>query len=186
MILVVGQSLPAAALKGRAIGAIFMAGFGALWMVIGLRFLQRLGWRSGLFVLLITAALVLAALRDIQRANTLPSAMSSYTSAQAASMNHKFNVIFAAELIAIAVVVILFNLLRRPAFILPVIAVIVGVHFFPLARLFNAPLFYSTGAAMVLTALFALTMREVPRRQAAIGVGCGLVLWITSLVLLLG
>lgn len=46
-----------AVIKGRAIGARFMAGFGALWMVIGLKFLQRLNSRSGLLVLIVTAAI---------------------------------------------------------------------------------------------------------------------------------
>jgi hypothetical protein len=173
-----------AVIKGRAIGALFMAGFGALWMVIGLKFLQRLNSRSGLLVLIVTAVIAFGAIRDLRRANTLPQETTHATPAEVAAINHKFRVVLGIELLAIAAVVILFNLLRRPTFILPAVAVIVGLHFIPLAGIFGAQIFYSTGMAMVLTVLFAFALRELPRRQAAIGVGCGLVLWITGLLLI--
>jgi len=173
-----------AALKGRAIGAVFMAGFGALWMIIGLKLLRRLHTGPLLVVLAITAVLVLAAIKQFEYAKTLPSSEGAATSAQAAAIGHRFNMIFAAELIAIFVAVVVLNALRRPTLILPVVAVIVGLHFFPLARLFAAPVFYSTATAMVLSVLFAFSMRDVSRRQAAIGIGCGLILWITSATLL--
>jgi hypothetical protein len=114
----------------------------------------------------------------------LPVAANTSTPAEIAAINPKLGVVFAAELIAIALLVVLLNLLHRPTFILPAVAVIVGLHFIPLARLFNAPLFYSTGVAMVLSVLFAFAMRDLTRRQAAVGIGCGLVLWITGLSLL--
>jgi hypothetical protein len=58
MMLATDNQVPAAALKGRAMGALFMAGFGALRVAIGLKFLQRLDWRSLLSVLAVAAALV--------------------------------------------------------------------------------------------------------------------------------
>jgi len=188
--------------KGRAIGALWMAGFGALWMIVGIKFLQRLNWRSVLLVVVIGASLVAAAIAQIQRANTLlayrtparntdtTQSSSTVKAAQrtgardARELTLRFEMIFGAELLAIAVVVIVFNLLRRPSFILGAVAIIVGVHFLPLARLFAAPLFYFTGLLMVLLVLFALAMRQVANRQAVIGIGSGVILWLTALRLL--
>jgi hypothetical protein len=61
---------------------------------------------------------------------------------------------------------------------------IVGLHFLPLARIFRAPIYHGTGAAMVLGELASLALSRGYGRNI---IGCGvpgLVLWATALVLL--
>jgi len=72
----------------------------------------------------------------------------------------------------------------HPELILPAIAVIVGLHFIPLARLFDFPLYYWTEAAMVFVAVASFAIGNAALRQAITCLGCGLSLWLTSAVLL--
>ena len=68
---------------------------------------------------------------------------------------------------------------------LPAIAVIVGLHFIPLAMLFDFPLYYCTGGTFVFVAIAPFAIGNLAPRQAITCLGCGLALWLTSAVLLL-
>ena len=82
-------------------------------------------------------------------------------------------------LIAIAVIVLV--RLGQPELIPPVIAVIVGLHFIPLAHALGVPLYYWTAAGLIVVGLGALV---VPGSTLAIaGIGAAVVLYVTSLVL---
>ncbi len=62
------------------------------------------------------------------------------------------------------------------------VAVIVGLHFLPLVKIFRAPLYYWTSTLMVVAALLSLLInRGYTRNIFACGV-VGLILWATSVV----
>ena len=64
------------------------------------------------------------------------------------------------------------------------LGVIVGLHFLPLGKIFKSPIYYATGAAMVLGSLASLAVHSGPLRNiAAFGVN-GLSLWGTAAVIL--
>jgi hypothetical protein len=64
------------------------------------------------------------------------------------------------------------------------LGVIIGLHFLPLGKMFRSPIYYATGAAMVVGSLAALTVDAGPLRNiAAFGVN-GLSLWGTAAVIL--
>jgi hypothetical protein len=60
------------------------------------------------------------------------------------------------------------------------IALIVGVHFFPLAALFKAPLYYVTGSVGCLIGLAGFLTADNDGRQKVVGLSFGLLLWATS------
>jgi hypothetical protein len=64
------------------------------------------------------------------------------------------------------------------------LGVIIGLHFFPVARMFRSPLYYATGAAMVLGSLASLAMHAGPMRNIAACSADGLSLWGTAAVIL--
>jgi hypothetical protein len=77
---------------------------------------------------------------------------------------------------------------RHPALIPPVICLIVGLHFFPLAHGFGVPLYWLTGAALCLLAVAGGVMAFAggPRSQVpflVVGFPAAAILWATSLVL---
>jgi hypothetical protein len=101
-------------------------------------------------------------------------------------------VVFGSEALLIALASILLSANRLDDFIVPVIALIVGLHFLPLAWLFQVRFYYATGALISLVAV--VTLLAVPRTAAANGAplwvivpatGCAVVLWLTAAVALL-
>ncbi len=75
---------------------------------------------------------------------------------------------------------ILINL-HLSGLLMPVFAVIVGLHFLPLARGFPAPLYYATGAALILAGLAAMMLPE-PIRPLATGLAAAIILWISAIL----
>lgn len=66
--------------------------------------------------------------------------------------------------------------------IAPVIAIIVGLHFLPLARGIPLPLYYATGAALVALGLAALLFPG-PERGLT-GLGAAVILWVSCALLI--
>ena len=65
------------------------------------------------------------------------------------------------------------------------VAVIVGLHFIPLARVFEVPLYYWTGVLSVLGMLGCSLIRDAGTRLLCAGLIMAVVLWMTALLLLL-
>jgi hypothetical protein len=91
----------------------------------------------------------------------------------------------AVEGVAIFVGVTVCQNIDAPHAVAPVIAIIVGLHFLPLARGIPVPLYYLTGAALIATGSGALLLSE-PARMAATGFGSAIILWISCAALVLG
>ena len=91
-----------------------------------------------------------------------------------------FYLIFGAELAAIFLVTIVLNIVHYPGYILSGIALIVGVHFVPLAALFRAPVFYGTGFLGCAIGLAGFVVVDEPLRQKLVGISFGLLLWSTA------
>jgi len=95
------------------------------------------------------------------------------------------------EAAAIVVVVAACGLFHRPTWITPLIAVVVGLHFFPLARALNWPLYYVTGSALCMVGAGvpllmppSLGPHHLSGWLLGAGVGGGAVIWLTALALL--
>jgi hypothetical protein len=74
------------------------------------------------------------------------------------------------------------NLLRSfhlDAWIVPSIVLIVGAHFIPLARIFQAPQHLKTGIAMMLCAAVAIVL-PVSIRDTVECLSAGLILWLSA------
>jgi len=67
--------------------------------------------------------------------------------------------------------------------VVPVIAIIVGLHFLPLARGIPLPLYYATGAALVALGLGALLLPG-PERMGVTGFGAAAILWVSCVLLI--
>lgn len=64
----------------------------------------------------------------------------------------------------------------------PILAIIVGLHFLPLARGIPTPIYDATGLAMIVVGAVALLL-PAPIRYAATGIPCAIILWVTCLAL---
>jgi hypothetical protein len=171
-------------LIGMTTGAAFMWGFGAFWISMGL-FRGRPS-STRLRVCILCAGIVLAGsvVFLARRALQTPPSHAASTEQQIAAGRDtvkRFYIVFGLELAAILVGVIVLRALHFPEYILCTIALIVGIHFLPLAALFASPIYYGTGLLGCAIGLLGFFMADAAMRQKVVGLSFGLLLWATCL-----
>lgn len=163
-------------LSSRAIGSMIFTGFGALWFVLGLYVRQQLSaanvaWVAG-------GMLALAALCT----HVLRLAEPSPVSPDDAGRNRAFHTVNAAQWVAVFIVLAILRRLHLDAYGVAAIAAIVGLHLFPLARLFRNTLHYATGTALVAWAACVSWLAPVDTMQGITALGAGTILWLAAAV----
>ena len=184
--------IPRAAVRGTAFGVIFMAFFGTLWAGIGIRGLQGWGflWLLILY-LLIGGILLLGGIVLIMNSKRLSNKMVEGDSYRWKRKNMWLGIIIALEGILMATASVICESTNHLDLFVPVMALIVGVHFFPLAHLFQVKLYYISGSLLCLLSiitLIALPIRvswgnnEIMVWWTFVGFSSALVLWGTGVV----
>lgn len=178
-----------AEVRGRASGMLVLGWFGLAWTGWGL---------SGAFpavvevpvlvaAALVFAALIVAAIMLFRRARTLPAGDPETGRAVGRAIGRRFGLIVAAEFIGLFVVARLLALAELSELIPAIVCLGVGVHFFPLARLFGVPAYVRTGAVLcavaVLTAVLAPLLGQPHLWTVLPGFGAALTLDVTAAVL---
>ncbi|MFC4779411.1 DUF7010 family protein [Paenibacillus sp. GCM10023252] len=183
--------VPGSAVRGTASGVLFMGGFGTLWSYTGVMGLQ--GWGSPwlmIIALLVGVTLIAGGITLIRASRQLSDRGPVAGPMADKRMRLKFNLIFAAEGIAIAVTVAICNATKHPELIPLIAAAIVGLHFLPLAPLFKVNLYYYTGILLCILPLLTwllvpemLTLGEndINAYMTIVGLGSALILWGTGL-----
>ena len=170
------------ALRGRVIGTLVMTGFGVWWVFAAMSSINRVALWIYIVVAIVPAALAGLAIFRLFR---LPN-LSGNPSAATGKMSRNFRIVLIAEVLLIVFAIVMLGRSGHPDLITASIAIIVGLHFLPLAAIFRLPLYYTTGIVMTAWAIICLIFFQPPPRTINISIGCGLVLWLTSLTLLLG
>jgi len=135
--------------------------------------------------LTVPALLFLGALAVRRSASGLPDAPWS------PEMSRVFRQAVAGETVGILSVFAVAMPLRRPEWILPLVALAVGLHFLPLAHAFQRPLYYLTGVALCLVCLVTFAMpphlgvSHLQGWRLVAGLGAGAVLWVSALMMLI-
>ncbi len=152
------------------VGAVIVAGFAALWVAAAAHQLCR---RWFLLIvsasILISTAVIIAAIRAPIGKDT-----GGFNGAI-------YGIVVALEVAAILVAAVLLTRSGRKQYLIPVIALIVGAHFFGLVPALHSNQFWWLGGAMC--ALSLLTMWVLPQKLWApvVGIGCAVILWSPSL-----
>lgn len=149
--------------------------FAAIWGVVGV-----LGTGMSPVLAAIPVAISAALLFWATRQSPAP-----ISEAAQARIGRLVGIWSAVEGVAIFVGVTVCQNIGAPHAVAPVIAIIVGLHFLPLARGIPVPLYYLTGAALVATGGGALLLSE-PARIAVTGFGSAAILWVSCVALVLG
>lgn len=166
-------------LSGRAIGSIFFSAFGALWLFLAFYARQQLSistlavLAAGLIVLLAGAATLL---RQAKRWPRLPADP---------VMSRRFTGVNVLQWIAISIVAFSFARFHIDAYVMSAITAIVGLHLFPLARLFRYPVHYATGAALVAWSIASTFIAPVNQLQSTAALGTGTILWLSAALTLI-
>jgi hypothetical protein len=175
-------NLSAAPVKGRAIGALVCGAFGTGWM------LQAIAGGGITAPVWLTAVAILAVISVFSPVAKLYSLRGApYASASGlswSSVSRAYWITVIIEWLACTVAMNWLNYIHRPDLWPQFIGAIVGLHFFPLAKIFRAPLYRWTGAAMTLGVLAALAIPVGEVRQLVACSIAGLTLWATEAVIL--
>lgn len=183
------QSLPRAAMRGIASGVLFLAFFGTFWSLIGVGGLHGWGAPWLLIVALLIGVTLLGGGVSLWRG---AERLAKEAIPEADTTGRWFGIIFAAEGIAIGIASYLCNVNTRYDLFFPIMAIIVGLHFLPLARLFGVTLYYGVGVLLCLLGIIALLVvpetvtlaaREMLGRSLLVGFGAAVILWATGLTL---
>jgi hypothetical protein len=84
----------------------------------------------------------------------------------------------AGEIIALWIMGAALGHWNQPGLLLPGLAIIVGLHFFPMARAVGISAYNVTASAMTVAGIGSLAVTE-PSRTALLGLGCAIILWLT-------
>jgi hypothetical protein len=179
-------------IQGYASGALILTFFEAIWALLtmfGTTPRQRI--ILVVVVLLVTIPLAYSAIMVLREARQLPSVSSPEGEARGTNMAIGYGVVFASEFILIAVASILLSRVKRDELIPLVTALIVGLHFLPLAAIFHVPVYYVTGVAITVLAIVALLGMFLGRTlggpwawAVVVGLGNAVILWLSAFYVL--
>ena len=154
----------------NSIGAIIVAAFAVLWVAVGARELGRVWFISLLLLALCISGLI------IFGAGFVPCA------ARGGHFDGRIYEMFVGlEVVAIICAVVLLKRAGRKQYLVPVIAVIVGLHFFGMVPALHSNLFWWVGGAMCVLSLATMSILSQRFWAPVVGVGCALILWLSAL-----
>lgn len=165
----------------RIVGLLFLVGFGLVWFVVGLAGLDLSG--AALLTVALgyagSAAVVAGLVYRFVKVSAIPQQPET-------DWQGRFNRVGIIQGLAIGLAVALLILGNQPGLIPPVVCLIVGLHFFPLANIFGVSLYRITAAALCIVAVAGLIVAWTEGRessQAVVGVGAAVALWLTAVAL---
>ncbi|AXI28674.1 hypothetical protein H7K20_27700 [Priestia aryabhattai] len=188
-------TIPRAAVRGTVSGVIFMAFFGTLWAGIGIRGMQ--GWEFPVLItlsLLIGVVLFISAIALIKNSRQLTNEVIKKDGARWKKKNRWFGIIFSLQGLFIAIAAFICVSTNHLNLFVPVMALIVGAHFFPLASLFQVPIYYITGTLLCLLATIVMLTfpvkiivsdHQIMTWWVSVGFGSALILWGTGVIVCL-
>lgn len=155
---------------------IVLSAFAAIWWIIGAAQFGRSSLLMSAVGILISGLMVALAWRRGGR---------SASRQERKRRGRIVGIASAVEGVAIfAAAKVLVNLGRRDL-IAPTVAIIVGLHFLPLARWFPAPIYYLTAALLVAIGMAGAVVQDLPARILTVCIGAAAVLWLSCGVVLL-
>jgi hypothetical protein len=163
-------------------GSLIMSLFATIWWVVGLR-------SAGAALPLLTGmpigvTLLMANLARARRQAAQSTAR--FDAAEEARRNRVVGWASAAEGVGILLAVNVLNNIGLHDAVTPAIAIIVGLHFIPIARGLPAPIYYGTAALLVAVGAGGLLVADLPTRIGLVSAAAAIILWGTAALALRG
>jgi hypothetical protein len=179
----VRSSMTADLARGRAVSALVFLGFGETWLLLGLGGLAGSHGLAQIIVVAMGVLVLVAAVDLLRRAKVMPAGV--LDTVQRERARRMFRAVNIIQWVSVAVAIAILNILHLAEYAVTAIAIIVGLHMFPLAGTFRNRQHYLTGALLVAWPLVCLV--TLPRTQvsAVTAVGAGAVLLLSAVVTLL-
>ncbi len=156
-----------------AAGIWILSIFATAWATGGLAFARAPRW-TFLVPVLVSAVIATVCLR-------MMAGFAERSAEDGRTVGRLVGIWSAVEGVAIFVAVNVLRNLGMERLILPAVAIIVGLHFIPLARGIPAPMYYATGSALIVLGLGA-SLLPGPTIAPTTGLGAATILWATCLL----
>jgi hypothetical protein len=170
------EPIPRIAIKSIAFGILLMALFTSVWLGIASSALSGIYYSLCLGVLLVVlVSFVVYAIRLIIKAKEFPRAKAE-DKAEGSRMQIWYGVIFGAEGLIIGATCGILGSKGLDNYIVPSIALIVGLHFFPMVAVFRRNFDYLTGTwttAIAIATILLEARKSISIPQASLMVGLG-------------
>jgi hypothetical protein len=164
-----------AVMAGRALGAMFFFAFGGLWLAA---WAINSGHGVTWIVPIVIVAVVLLFISWRRYRRYAPAMAVGKDDPKWQRARRIFNIVNAGQWIVIFVAALTLGNTGHEQWIVPMVIGVVGLHFFPLAAVFENPPHYVTGAAMVALALLYPLLAGPSSPLGSLG--AGLILWLSA------
>ncbi len=164
----------AQAARGRAYGCLFFIGFGTIWMCTGLAAAKH--GSAGAYGAVGAVAVGLLAMVALlfRKAHDLP--MAPPDSDFERRSRRMFKAVNIIQWVSIATAVVILGMLHMTEYLVPAIAIIVGLHLFPLAESFRHRQHYWTGGLLLAWSCGTLALLPGERVPSVGALGTGAIL----------
>jgi hypothetical protein len=163
---------------GKAWALCMMAFFTLLWTIIAYKGLQVSMYGSLLLIFpFFSTVFVFNAIKLFRAARQIPKLLTQEDITREKKRSKWFSMIFIAEGLGIFIAVNLVINIGHPELQIPAIALIVGLHFFPLAKLFNRVVDYylaSYSTIVAITGIILAAVKIFNENQIFVFTGIGL------------
>jgi len=153
-----------------------MSTFAAIWWVVGTAMAGRGSLLMYVVGLATSAVLIALGWHRAGQTTDAPDAR-----------RHRGRVVGIASAVEGVAILVAVNVLAntgRQDLIAPVVAIIVGLHFLPLARFLPAPIYYLTGALLVVVGLAGTAVDDPTSRILTVCIGAATILWLSCAIVL--
>jgi hypothetical protein len=172
--------IPDSAIKGIATGLIMMAVFTSAWAGIGYGGLKDTSYWFVLIIFPVLSILfVVNSIKLLKAAKHFPKITSEADIAEEKKTGKWFGIIFGAEGLGIFIGINVVVNLGHPELTMPVLALVVGLHFFPLAKVFKRTIDYylATWSTIIATLSIVLSLNKTLTQSGVftlLGIGIGI------------
>jgi hypothetical protein len=170
--------------RGLSIGAAILTAFGLFWALAAVRASASLTHIAAYAAIAIALAVITASIWCAIRAQGREAHDPIAAEREGRRAGMWFGIILTLEGAFIAAAAILLSRHNLANWIPAVTALIVGLHFLPLARLFRAPLYYLTGLFAAAAALASVAITSAPARITFVCASMAAILWLTAVAAL--
>jgi hypothetical protein len=163
---------------GLALGSVFLSLFGAAWLS-GASYLY-----VGTSVPVLSVIAIISLLIAAWAVTTFRARRSEYSGENNSAVRKGLISVNILQWAAISIAILLLNLTHHAAWIVPCVIFIVGVHFFPLAKILQYRCYYLTATSLVLVALLYMLFGGEGQSLALAMLATGAILWASAIALL--
>ena len=174
----VAGNLDAARAVSRCYGALFFAVFGGAWLLLAAYAFGRLSKFEGGMIAAVVVLFVIAAMLLLRRGKD---AGKDAVPAEEQRRNDRiFGIVNAVTWVTVFLVFVIFPRIGHEDLAIPAVALIVGLHFFPMPPLYRHTANLVTGACIAVWAVVCPLLFQGDRMIGFVAAGAGLALWVSA------